>query len=246
MAVARIHFAARPRRLAAALGLCLAGLALSLASGCKRSGDTFRCGDGAEALDESEASRAAFKAHKRCIVHLHGKGVRGAPSALRSGGVKHVCPNGNAEGWGQRQWLYFPEAGYREVQKSVAAALDEAGCGEVIIHGFSNGAAAAAKLHCGGETFAGRVRGYIVDDPVPDHASEACKPAEGVRVALYWSGGLTEPVPGWRCAERDWTCEGGSTVGIDAFAKGLRTPIQRSPHREHRPYETPPEHTRWW
>lgn len=39
-----------------------------------------------------------------------------------------------------------------------------AGCSSVIVHGFSNGASAAASLFCGGETFGRRVEGYLIDD----------------------------------------------------------------------------------
>jgi hypothetical protein len=232
------------RRGVALMPLCLVGLVLG--GGCQRKTESARCGDGAETLDESDANRAAFRAHKRCIVHLHGKGSEGAPSALRRGGVKHVCPSGNAPGWGHKQWRYFPDAGYREVRDAVTVALDAGGCAEALVHGFSNGAAAAAKLFCRGESFEGRMRGYIVDDPVPDHGADACTPAPGVRVALYWSGALTQPVAGWKCATLDWTCEGGSSVGIDAFARSMSTSIQRSPERAHRPYAAPPEHTGWW
>lgn len=202
------------------------------------------CGAGASLHDEISDGDASAE-QRRCVLLLHGKGGEGAPSAQR-GALRYVCPSGNASAWGGRQWRYYPERAYREVRAIVAKSLQDEGCTQAIIHGFSNGATAAAKLFCQGESFEGRVRGYIVDDPVPDHAVDACSPAPSVRVALYWTAGLTQPIPGWKCSEADWTCQGGSTVGIQAFAAALQTSIQRSPHAQHQPYVRPPEYVSWW
>src|SRR6185369_7616130 len=43
---------------------------------------------------------------ERCLVRLHGKGDRGAETVVKDG-VSVVSPDGNAAGWGGRQWLYF-------------------------------------------------------------------------------------------------------------------------------------------
>ena len=47
----------------------------------------------------------------RCIVRLHGKSGAGGET-VEEDGVMNVLPDGNAEGWGGRQWLYFPEEKY--------------------------------------------------------------------------------------------------------------------------------------
>lgn len=180
-----------------------------------------------------------------CVVRLHGKGGAGSAARERDGYVE-LAPTGNASGWGGRQWLYFPESGYQAGRAAVANAIDGAGCRRVVIDGFSNGAAFAAKLYCRGESFGGRLAGVIVDDPVTDHAVEGCAPASGVRVTLYWTGALQGVAqPGWSCASADWTCEGGSTIGIAAYAAALGTTAKQSPNSGHSAYANPPELTRF-
>jgi pimeloyl-ACP methyl ester carboxylesterase len=155
-----------------------------------------------------------------------------------------VSPNGNepvGDGW---EWRYFPEDRFAQAVDVVDQAAT--GCDEVIIDGFSNGGAFAAKLYCRGETLDGRLRGVVVDDPVVDHATEGCAPDPIVNVALYWTGALEPPaVPGWECAEGGWTCEGGTTVGIDAYAAALATEILPSPFEDHQWYLDAPELTLW-
>ena len=114
------------------------------------------------------------------------------------------------------------------------------------MHGFSNGASAAAKLYCRGEDFGGTVSGYIVDDPVTDHAVDACKPAPGAKLRLYWTGGLGQAVDGFACAPSDWTCEGGTTIGIERYSRALGVAWAPSMHRDHREHASPPEYSSWW
>ncbi|HEX7097006.1 MAG TPA: alpha/beta hydrolase [Acidimicrobiales bacterium] len=183
----------------------------------------------------------------RCLVRLHGKG--GGPSGTEqlAADLLELEPGGNAAGWGGRQWLYYPESGYAAARAIVQRAIDEAGCGPVLLYGFSNGGAFAAKLYCRGETFGGRVIGVIIDDPVVDHAVEGCSPAGGVRVVLYWTGGLEpQSQPGWDCVSADWTCEGGSTIGIDAYQAALGVTRMQSPHASHAPNWFPAELDSWW
>jgi hypothetical protein len=183
---------------------------------------------------------------KRCIVHLHGKSGGGGPTS-QSGDITHVRPQGNAEGWGGYQWLYFPDNSYNQVRTIVANAINGAACGAVIVHGFSNGGAAAAKLYCRGETFGGKMVGFIADDPVPDHAVENCRPAAGVKIRVYWTTQLGHAVNGWDCVGADWTCEGNSTIGIDRYVQLLGTTATPSNQTtRHEPYQSPPEHRDWW
>ncbi|HEY6559723.1 MAG TPA: hypothetical protein VI072_20715 [Polyangiaceae bacterium] len=182
---------------------------------------------------------------KRCIVHLHGKSGGGGPPS-QSGDVTHLRPQGNAEGWGGYQWLYFPDSSYNQVRSIVANAISGASCGAVIVHGFSNGGAAAAKFYCRGETFGGKMVGFIADDPVPDHAVENCRPAAGVKIRVYWTGNLAYAGNGWDCGSADWTCEGNTTIGIDRYVQAIGTTATRSIHTDHREYESPPEYTSWW
>lgn len=191
------------------------------------------------------ASMASIGPSERCVVHLHGKSGRGRAPHVRDG-VAHLYPDGNAPGWGGLQWLYFPEAKYEEVRSTVSQAIGAAECQRVIVAGFSNGAAAAAKLRCRNERFGGRVIGYVVDDPVPDHGVDGCAPSRDLKVQLYWTGGLASAVAGWDCAAADWTCEGGSTIGIEKYARALAVPVTPSVHKEHKEYESPPELGAWW
>lgn len=180
---------------------------------------------------------------KRCVVFLHGKSGSGFASR-NEGNYTLVGPTGNADGWGGRQWLYFPDPQLEAVRNIIAQAITSNGCTRTVIHGFSNGAAAAAKLYCRGNTFGGAVVGYVVDDPVPDHGADNCAPAAGMKVRLYWTGGLT-PADGWNCQEGDWTCEGGQTVGITKYSSRLGTQSVRSVNTQHAPYGTPPEYAQW-
>ncbi len=199
----------------------------------------------APVLDRVAPVTAGAAAPKNCVVRLHGKSGTGS-AATEQGGVTHLAPTGNATGWGGRQWLYFPEAGYRAGLLAVTASIDDAGCTRVILNGFSNGAAFAAKLYCRGENFGGRLARVIVDDPVTDHAVAGCGPAVGVAITLYWTGALEgQAQPGWSCAAADWTCEGGSTIGIASYAAALATTALASPMGGHAPYPNPPELTRF-
>jgi hypothetical protein len=182
---------------------------------------------------------------KRCLVFLHGKSGVGRAASVTDG-VTRLNPGGNAPGWGGLQWAYYPEDGYRVVRGTVAKAITDAGCGRVIVHGFSNGGAAAGKLYCRGETFGGTVLGYVLDDPVPDHSVERCTPAPGVKARLYWTGALTLARDGWQCVEKDWTCEGGSTIGVDRYARLIGVPVASSIHGTHEMYDSPPEYALWW
>jgi len=181
----------------------------------------------------------------KCIVRLHGKGDQGGDSTLHDA-IATVRPNGNAAGWGKRQWLYFPDDRYDEARTIVEAALDSVGCTSAVIAGFSNGGSFAAKLYCRGETFGGRVVGYVIDDPVTDAAVLRCEPPPHVNAALYWSGALAQIAPaGAKCSKTDWTCEGGTSIGIDAYAAALGLPIQKSSQTEHLPYDDAPELRLW-
>jgi hypothetical protein len=182
---------------------------------------------------------------KQCIVHLHGKGGGGGPPSV-NGDITTLYPSGNAEGWGALQWLYFPDDKYEEVRNIVATAISDAGCGRVIMHGFSNGAAATAKFYCKGERFGNTMIGYIVDDPVTDHAVEGCTPPSGVQLQLYWTGGLAFATAGYDCVAADWTCEGNSTIGIESYSAALATTATPSIHTDHQEYASPPEYESWW
>jgi hypothetical protein len=179
----------------------------------------------------------------RCLVRLHGKGGSGADTTTE-GDVTVIAPTGNSDGWGAKQWLYFPDDEYRTARQIVVDSID--GCGEVIVNGFSNGASFAASLYCHGETFDGRLVGVVVDDPVTDHAVDGCAPDPAVALTLYATGALeATATPGWSCADGDWTCEGGETIGIEAYAEALGTEARQSPFTEHEWYLDAPEVRAW-
>ena len=177
-----------------------------------------------------------------CIVSLHGKGGGGQGEWTGSDGVRHSFPSGNAAGWGGLQWLYFPESEYQAARNIVANDVAAGGCARVIVYGFSNGAAFAAKLLCRGETFGGTVIGYVIDDPVVDHAVEGCARAP-VKVVLYWTGDIDVP-DGWDCG--DWTCEGGSAIGIARYEAAIGVTRTPSIHNTHQQYIDPPEFHSWF
>lgn len=182
----------------------------------------------------------------RCVVSLHGKGGAGGDVFVGDDGVAFLFPNGNAEGWGGWQWLYFPADRYAEAVSVVADATADAGCTEVIVGGFSNGAAFAGAMACRGETFGDTVVGYVIDDPVPDGGTANCQRRDDIATTLYWTGGLDATAqPGWNCADGDWTCLGSTTVGIDAYAAALGVEITPSPFTDHQPYTDAPELSAW-
>jgi len=191
----------------------------------------------------SGESAATSAASSQCLVRLHGKGGTGR-APVTAGDTTTVSPSGNAEGWGGRQWRYFPDEEYAGARDLVADAVS--GCDRIIVNGFSNGGAFAAKLYCRGERFGGRLVRVVVDDPVVDAGVAECAPAADVEIVLYWTGGL-EPTaaPGWDCAEGDWTCEGGTTIGIDAYAAALGTEVKQSRFDDHEWYWDAPEVSQW-
>jgi hypothetical protein len=63
---------------------------------------------------------------------------------------------------------------------------------------------------------------------------------------LYWTGGLAaSATPGADCEAIDWTCAGGTMIGIDAYAAALGVPATPSIHGDHQPYSDAPELTQW-
>ncbi|HEX4982734.1 MAG TPA: hypothetical protein VFV63_13600, partial [Ilumatobacteraceae bacterium] len=181
----------------------------------------------------------------RCVVRIHGKGGTGGASS-ETDGIIQVFPTGNADGWGGRQWLYFPDESFVEARDIVAAAAEAEGCTRFVVDGFSNGAAFAAKLYCRGETFDGRLVGVVIDDPVPDNGVADCMPSAAVAGALYWTGGLdAQAQPGTDCASIDWTCDGGTLIGIEPYAAALGLDVQPSPFSEHEWYLDAPEIETW-
>ena len=205
------------------------------------------CGNGNEVADEPVASTSvdAQSTGGRCVVRLHGKGGDGSSSTIEDD-VVDLYPAGNAEGWGGRQWLYFPDEHYDEALAIVVNAVDDAGCTSAAIGGFSNGASFAAAIYCRGEDLGGRLRGVVIDDPVTDHGADTCSPAANVDAALYWTTALDRSAPpGTDCEAIDWTCLGGDVIGIDAFATNLGLPIQPSPFTAHTWYVDAPELVSW-
>jgi hypothetical protein len=201
------------------------------------------CATGSDGSAGRTATQGGPATTERCLLRLHGKGGGGTETVVE-GDTSVISPDGNSNGWGGRQWLYFPDDEYQTARDVVDAA--SAGCAEVIINGFSNGAAFAAKLYCQGETLDGRLIRLVLDDPVVDAAVQDCDPDPSVGLVLYWTGALDEQAqPGWDCGEADWTCEGGRTVGIDAYAEALRTRPQASPYQDHEWFLDAPELEEW-
>ena len=200
------------------------------------------CGDDSD--DRDATATTVAMPQERCLLVLHGKGGNGRETVVADG-VAVISPSGNDSlGGDARQWLYFSEQEYEEAATIVRQAA--AGCESVIVHGFSNGGAFAAKLYCKGEHLDGRLLRVVVDDPVVDEAVLGCNPNPAVDVALYWTGALEDAAqPGRDCDELGWTCEGGTLIGIDAYAGALDTPAMPSLHDEHIPYDTAPELSQW-
>ena len=202
----------------------------------------WSCGN--EGDDGQATATTASVPQERCLVFLHGKGDTGKETVITDG-VSVISPSGNdALGGEARQWLYFSDEEYEQAASIVRQAT--AGCESVIVNGFSNGGAFAAKFYCRGEDLDGRLLRVVVDDPVVDQGVLGCTPNPAVDVALYWTGALAEDAqPDRDCDELGWTCEGGVLIGVDAYADELETPVLSSIHDEHVPYDTAPELSQW-
>ena len=195
--------------------------------------------------DAGSATSSQGVSANRCVVRLHGKGGQGGDSTVEAG-VATLYPEGNVAGWGGRQWLYFPQESYLTALAAITESVSAAECDTVVIAGFSNGASFAAKLYCGGETLNGALVGVVIDDPVTDAGVTECSPSPVVQAALYWTSALERSAPaGADCGAIDWTCEGGRSIGIEAYAVSLGLAVQASIHTDHQPYWTSPEIAEW-
>jgi len=220
-------------RVAIADRLALVTIAVAALVGC-----------GADSGGELATTAGAVRA-ANCLVRIHGRTETGSAPVQRDG-YAELSPTGNAEFGDGHVWLYDTDERYADARRIVAGAIDGAECERVVLDGFSNGGAFAARLFCQGESFGGTVVGVIIDDPVPDDSTNPCDPAPGVEVALYWTGALSGAAAGIACESIGYTCGGELLVGIDAFADGLRTEILVSPHVDHVQYQDAPEIGRWF
>lgn len=221
-------------------GALAAGLA-TLAVGCGGPADS---GANSKLSSPGVAATVSGSSTGACLVRLHGKSETGASPQAANGYVE-LAPTGNEPDGDGHMWIYFPEDSYAEARQSVVEAIDEASCEQTVLNGFSNGAAFAATLYCRGETFGNRVVGVVVDDPVPDEGVVDCSAADGVEVALYWTGALEDVEAGTDCGSVGWICAGGRVLGIDDYADALGTPILASPYDEHIWYRDAPELVSW-
>jgi hypothetical protein len=235
---------ARHRRRALGAVAAIAAVPIVAIGGGASADPIGRTADDPEGSAATTVDSVANAVDARCVVRLHGKGGSGGETTVDAAGVRTILPTGNAEGWGGRQWLYFPDDEYEAARAIVVDAV--ADCDVVILDGFSNGASFAAKLYCRAETFDGRLLRVVVDDPVPDAGTADCTPDPGVEVVLYWTGALEATArPGWDCGDGDWTCEGGTTVGIAAYAEALGAEVRESPFADHEWYWDAPELDDW-
>ena len=187
--------------------------------------------------------RSTTPAGGRCVVRLHGKGGSGAPTTT-AGDVTVISPTGNSDGWGAKQWLYFPAAEYDAARGDRADAV--AGCGPIIVDGFSNGASFAAAMYCHGETFDGRLVRVVIDDPVTDHAVDDCTPAPGVdRHAVRDGRPRAAGAGGDEVRRARLDVRGGRDARHRGVGRALGVPRQQSPHTDHQPYADPPELNDW-
>lgn len=71
-------------------------------------------------------------------------------------------------------------------------------------------------------------------------------PSASAVAALYWTRALESVAPaGADCSAIDWTCEGGTSIGIDAYAAWLGIEPQPSIFTDHQPYWVVPEIEEW-
>ncbi len=131
------------------------------------------------AAHAADAATSTTRGPVNCIVHLHGRGGSGFASAASSGGATwRINPTSNTEfSDGGHVWQYNTSARFADAKKVVQRAIASKRCERVVIAGFSNGAAFAAKLMCRGESFDNTVIGFVLADPVPDRVVDKCRPS---------------------------------------------------------------------
>jgi hypothetical protein len=191
---------------------------------------------GGESSDDGPVTQPSSPAvtASDCVVRLHGKSESGAATSVDGNGVARVAPNGNERDGNGYKWIYFPDESYVAARTIVTDAIARIGCERVVLGGFSNGAAFAAKLYCSGDDLGAPIVGVVIDDPVPDNGAAGCAPLDQAPVTVFWTGALAETAqPGWECDEGGWICDGGTTVGIERFAADLGATITASPFTDH-------------
>ena len=118
----------------------------------------------------------------------------------------------------------------------------------LILDGFSNGGSFAAKLYCRGETFDGRLVGVVRRRPGQrTRGSRAASPTSlcTLHALLDRRGRTPRRSLAGTAPKRDWTCEGGVTIGIDAYAAASGTEALASPFDDHQWHLDAPELTHW-
>jgi hypothetical protein len=185
----------------------------------------------------------------RCMVFLHWRG--GAANAVvQRGNYSIAWPGGNQPYPPGRAWYYFPQVEYASMIAGIKASIPPS-CGRIILKGFSNGAAAASKIYCSGETFGGRLIGVVSDDPVMDEGTLNCTPPLGVPAVVYYTGGL-QAGP-YNCSTNGYICQGGVVVSNNAYISrmGPQAQLLHSDQNSHNCYGNDcraltPESIGWW
>ena len=137
------------------------------------------CALSVSAVPEADATTSTRRVPVNCIVYLHGLGGSGFASDASSGGATwRINPTSNtAFSDGGHVWEYNTAARFAEAKQVVKRTIVDKRCERVVIAGFSNGAAFAAKLMCRGESFGNTVIGFVLADPVPDRVVDKCRPS---------------------------------------------------------------------
>lgn len=130
-------------------------------------------------LSEADAAASTKRDPVNYIVYLHGRGGSGFASAASSGGATwRINPTSNTEFSDRGHvWQYKTAARFAEAKQVVRRAIVDKRCERVVIAGFSDGAAFAAKLMCRGESFGNTLIGFVLADPVPDRVVDKCRPS---------------------------------------------------------------------
>src|SRR5690606_25990358 len=75
----------------------------------------------------------------QCVVRVHGRSERGS-AALVVDGRGELAPDGNAEFADGFEWRYADETEFESGRDAVRDVIFAAGCSQVVMNGFSNGA----------------------------------------------------------------------------------------------------------
>ena len=172
------------------------------------------------------------------------QGRRPGRRRRRTGDVTVIAPTGNADGWGAKQWLYFPADQYAAARDIVRRRASRA-AGRSSSTGSPTAPRSPPPCTATARPSAGGCAGHRRR---PGHRPRRRRlhAGPGVGVTLYATGALERhgaaglEVRDGRLDVRGWRDDRHRCLRGEA-----RDPRRQSPHTDHQPYLDAPDTTQW-